>query len=87
MMGMNETEDGMNIHVGNLSPSTSLSDLVCCFTAFGLVTNSTITTFEIDGEPRSIGFIEMPSNIHALAAIADLKDKKLDGRQLKVREE
>ncbi len=67
MMGAKETENVMHIHVGNLSPHTSLSDLVGCFTAFGLV--------------------EMPSDARALAAIEGLKDKKLDGKLLKVRED
>ncbi len=86
-MGTKETENGMNIHIANLSPHTSLTDLAGCFAAFGPVTDVTISTYELAGEARCIGLIEMPSDVGALAAIAALKDKKLDGKVLKVREE
>jgi cold-inducible RNA-binding protein len=75
----------MNIHVGNLSPNTSLSVLRGWFEVFGKVKDVTISTFRIDGEARALGFIDMPSNTHALAAIAGLEGKEMDGSQLSVR--
>lgn len=75
----------MNIHVGNLSPDTSLSALRGWFEVFGRVTDVTISTFSIKGESKALGMIAMPSGAHAQAAIAGLEGKILGGTQLSVR--
>jgi RNA recognition motif-containing protein len=74
----------MNIYVRNLSPETSRSELFGCFETFGKVTDVTISTYKVSGESRGSGFVEMPSNDHALAAIAGLQGKELCGNLLKI---
>jgi RNA recognition motif-containing protein len=77
----------MNICVRNLSIETSLSELLRCFESFGRVTDITINTYKIEGESRALGFIDMPLNEHARAAITDLDGKELDGKTLAVQME
>ena len=77
----------MNIYVRNLSPETSLSELLGNFEIFGTVTDVTISTYTIDGKERGLGFIQMPSKDHGQAAIAGLQSKELNGNLLKVQEE
>ena len=77
----------MNIHIGNLSPETSLSVLRGWFEVFGKVTDVTISTYKVNGKSRGSGSIEMPSNAHGQAAIADMQGKVLGGTLLTVRED
>jgi RNA recognition motif-containing protein len=74
----------MNIYVRNLSPETSRSELLECFKVFGAVTDVAISTYKVEGESRASGFIEMPSEEHALAAIAGLQGKELSGNLLQI---
>jgi len=76
----------MNVYVGNLSPQTSLSTLRGSFEIFGTVANATISTYIINGIPRSLGVIEMPSRANGQAAIAGMQGKELSGNLLKVHE-
>lgn len=77
----------MNIHVGNLSPETSLSVLRGCFEVFGKVTDVTISAYKVHGVAKGFGQVEMLSDDQAYAAIAGLQDKTLGGNLLKVQEE
>ena len=77
----------MNICVRNLSPETPLSELLGCFETFGKVMDVTISTYKVDGQYRSLGFIEMPSNDHGRLAIASLKGKEVAGKLLDVQED
>ena len=74
----------MNIYVRNLSPETSRSELLRCFEIHGEVTDVTISTYKVEGQPRASGFVEMPSQEHGLAAIAGLQGKELGGNLLKI---
>jgi RNA recognition motif-containing protein len=76
----------MNIHIANLNPGTSLSELRGCFEKFGAVTEGTISTYRVDGKFKTVGFIEMPSSDHGRAAIVALQDQVLAGCLLKLRE-
>ena len=77
----------MTIHVGNLSPETSLSALRGCFEVFGKVTDVTLSTFTVDGQSQGLGIVEMPSSGHFPAAIVGLQGKELSGSVLELREE
>jgi len=74
----------MTIHVGNLSPATSLSELRGCFEIFGKVSDVTISAFTVCGVARGCGQVEMLLDDHAQAAISGLQSKTLDGNLLKV---
>ncbi len=76
----------MKLYVGNLSFSTSESALRSAFEAFGEVTSATLVMDRDTGRPRGFGFVEMPDNSQAQAAIAGMNGKNLDGRDLTVNE-
>lgn len=76
----------MNLYVGNLSHQATEDDLQAAFAAFGQVASVTLIKDKFSGEPRGFGFVEMPIQAEALAAIAGLAGKELRGRPLNVNE-
>lgn len=76
----------MNIYVGNLSRDVTEEDLKAAFTAFGQVTSVTVLKDKYTGEPRGFGFIEMPSEAEARAAIEGMDGQELKGSTLNVNE-
>ena len=76
----------MNIYVGNLTREVNEEDLQEAFKGFGQVTSANIIKDKFTGEPRGFGFVEMPGNAEAQAAIAGLNGKELNGRVLNVNE-
>lgn len=76
----------MKIYVGNLSFSTSEETLQKAFEEFGQVEKTIIVQDKQTGKPRGFGFVEMASDEEAKAAIAELNDKEVDGRRLRVTE-
>ena len=76
----------MNIYVGNLSHDATEDDVQEMFASFGRVSSVTIIKDKFSGEPRGFGFVEMPVQSEALAAIAGLAGKELRGRQLNINE-
>jgi cold-inducible RNA-binding protein len=76
----------MNIYVGNLSFDVTEADLRAAFEAFGAVASVNIIKDQYSGQPRGFGFVEMPSDSKARAAIAGLNGKDLMGRTLNVNE-
>ena len=73
----------MNIYVGNLSYRTTEDDLRRAFEAFGAVSSSAIIRDRESGQSKGFGFVEMPSDAEAQAAITGLNDKEVGGRRLK----
>lgn len=76
----------MNIYVGNLSRDVSDEELRQAFAAFGQVSSATIIKDKFSGDSRGFGFVEMPNNTEAQAAIAGLNGKELKGRALNINE-
>lgn len=76
----------VNIYVGNLSRDVTEEDLQEAFGAFGQVASVNIIKDKFSGESRGFGFVEMPEQAEAQAAIADLNGKDLKGRTLNVNE-
>jgi RNA recognition motif-containing protein len=76
----------MKIYVGNLSFDTSESDLRTAFEAHGSVSSASIISDKYTGRSRGFGFVEMENAEEAKAAISNLHEKELDGRQLNVNE-
>jgi RNA recognition motif-containing protein len=76
----------MNIYVGNLSHDASDEDLRQAFETFGQVSSATIIKDKFSGESRGFGFVEMPTQTEAQAAITGLNGQELKGRALKVSE-
>jgi RNA recognition motif-containing protein len=76
----------MNIYVGNLSYSTTDDSLREAFEAHGQVASATIIKDKFSGESRGFGFVEMPNQDEAIAAIKALNEQELQGRTLRVSE-
>jgi len=76
----------MNIFVGNLSRETAEEDLRKAFEAFGEVTKATVITDKFSGESKGFGFVEMANKTEAMAAMAAMNGKELQGRTLNVSE-
>lgn len=74
----------MNIYVGNLPYNATESDLKEAFSAFGEVSSVSLVTDKFSGQSKGFGFVEMPSNSEADAAIKALNEKPFKGRNIKV---
>ena len=74
----------MNIYVGNLSSDVSEENLRQAFESFGQVTSARIIKDKYSGQPRGFGFVEMPGQAEAQAAIENLNGKDLLGQQMNV---
>jgi len=76
----------MKIYVGNLPRATTDAELNQAFAAFGQVSSATVIKDKFSGESRGFGFVEMPGQAEAQAAIAGLNGKDFGGRTLTVNE-
>jgi len=76
----------MNIFVGNLTWTTTEDDLTQLFEPFGTVSQARIATDRETGRSRGFGFVEMPNDAEAEAAIEELHGATIGGRQLTVNE-
>ena len=70
--------------VGNLSSEVTQKDLREAFAAYGPVTGVYIMMDDSGGGSKSLGFIEMAWQAHAVAAIAALDGSALKGRPMNV---
>ncbi len=76
----------MNIYVGNLPHATTESELKDAFEQYGDVSSAAIIKDKFTGDSRGFGFVEMPKNAEAQAAITALNGSDLGGRTLTVNE-
>jgi RNA recognition motif-containing protein len=76
----------VNIYVGNLSYTTTEQSLRQAFEAFGRVESVNIIQDRETGRSKGFGFVVMPNNAEAQAAITALNDKDVDGRRVRVNE-
>ena len=74
------------IFVGNFSFHTTEADLRQWFGAHGTVDSVSVVTDRDTGRSRGFGFVEMPNNQEADAAIAALNGSDAGGRPLTVNE-
>jgi RNA recognition motif-containing protein len=73
-----------NIYVGNLPWSTTTDELYAMFQQYGSVTRAQVVTDRETGRSRGFGFVEMPNEAEAQAAIAALNNQPMNGRPLTV---
>jgi len=76
----------MNIYVGNLAYGVTEDDLREAFSAYGEVSRANVIMDRDTGRSKGFGFVEMPDNSQAEAAINGLNDKQLSGRAIRVNE-
>ena len=77
---------GQKLYVGNLSYSTTSSDLEQLFAQHGTVQSAEVISDRDSGRSKGFGFVEMGSDEEAQAAIAALNGQQHDGRTLTVNE-
>lgn len=75
----------MNIFVAKLNFKTRKEDLEQAFAQFGQVASAKIVKDRDTGRSKGYGFVEMPNDDEAQAAIAALNEKELDGRVIVVK--
>jgi RNA recognition motif-containing protein len=76
----------MKLYVGNLSFSTTETELNNAFSAFGTVDSVSVINDRQTGRSKGFGFVEMNNDQEAKAAIAGLDGKQLNDRNLNVNE-
>jgi RNA recognition motif-containing protein len=76
----------MNIYVGHLSWGLKDQDLANLFAPFGEVSSAKIVTDKFTQRSKGFGFVEMPNDTEAQAAIAQLNGSEIEGRNLVVNE-
>jgi RNA recognition motif-containing protein len=74
----------MRIYVGNLPYNVNESDLKEMFSAYGEVTSASLVMDKFSGQSKGFGFVEMPNNSEADAAIKGLNESSVKGRSIKV---
>ena len=76
----------MKLYVGNLAHEATEDDLREAFAALGEVKDVNIVQDKQTGDSRGFGFVEMPSQEEARAAIEAMDGKAFMERELKVQE-
>jgi RNA recognition motif-containing protein len=75
----------MNIFVAKLNYDTSSDALREAFEQFGTVDSASVVTDRETGRSKGFGFVEMPNDGEATAAINALEGSDLDGRTIAVK--
>lgn len=75
-----------NIYVGNLPFSATEADLQQMFSQHGQVDRASVVMDRETGRSRGFGFVEMPNDSEADAAIQKLNGQDMNGRPLVVNE-
>ncbi len=74
----------MNLYVSNLAYALTDDELVEAFGQFGTVSSARVVLDRETGRSRGFGFVEMPNDDEARAAIDGMNNASLGGRPLKV---
>ncbi len=76
----------MRIYVGNLPYSVTDEDLRNIFGEFGDLAAAEVIKDKFSGQSKGFGFVDMPNNSEADAAIKALNETDMKGRKLTVNE-
>ncbi|MGE4317816.1 MAG: RNA recognition motif domain-containing protein [Deferribacterales bacterium] len=76
----------MNIYVGNISYQTKEEDLVDLFSGMGAVDSARIIKDRETGRSKGFGFVEMPNDEEAKAAIEKFNGTEFGSRNITVNE-
>ncbi|HYF38022.1 MAG TPA: RNA-binding protein [Prosthecobacter sp.] len=74
----------MNLYVSNLAYSLTDDDLRKEFAAYGTVTSARVVLDRETGRSRGFGFVEMPDDTEAQAALSGMEGANVGGRALRV---
>lgn len=75
-----------NIYVGNLAYGVSDDELREAFAAYGEVARAKVIMDRDTGRSKGFGFVEMPNDSEAQAAIDGLNEQPINGRNVRVNE-
>ena len=76
----------MKVYVGNLPYTVDSAKLKELFTEFGEVEEAIVIQDKYSGRSKGFGFVEYDEDDGAKKAIAEMNEKEVEGRQLKVNE-
>lgn len=76
----------MNLFVARLNYSITGDNLLELFSVFGDVTSAKVIMDRETGNSKGFGFVEMPNEDEAKAAIAGLNDTEVEGNNIVVKE-
>jgi len=74
------------IYVGNLPFSLTLEKLKELFSQYGELEDATIVANKYSGRSKGFGFIEFKEDSAADAAISEMNNKNIEGREIVVKE-
>lgn len=77
----------MKLLVRNLARSTSEDELRAKFETFGAVQSCALVIDKASGLSKGFGFVEMPKQGEAKAAMKSLNGSDLDGRKIRVKKD
>ncbi len=72
----------MNIYVGNLNSKIQNDDLRSAFEEYGSVDSAKIIIDRETGDSKGFGFVEMPNETEALAAIENLNGAEWEDKDI-----
>ena len=72
-----------NIYVGNLAYTVTDDELQEAFAAFGEVSRAKVIMDRDTGRSKGFGFVEMPDDGQAEAAIEGLNEQPINGRNVR----
>jgi RNA recognition motif-containing protein len=76
----------MKIYVGNLPWTVDDEKLESMFSTYGEVAEATVIKDKFSGRSKGFGFVTFNDDAAAQKAIAEMNDKDIEGRRLKVNE-
>jgi RNA recognition motif-containing protein len=76
----------MKIYVGNLPFGVDKGKLDELFGTFGDIEESIVISDKFSGRSKGFGFVTFKDDAAAQKAIADMNDKEVEGRNIKVNE-
>jgi len=76
----------MNIYCGNLAYGMTSDDLRRAFEAYGEVSSANVIMDRDTGRSKGFGFVEMPNEAEAQAAIDALNGQDMQGRPVRINE-
>ncbi len=76
----------MKVYVGNLPFGVVSDKLKEMFASYGEIEEATVISDKFSGRSKGFGFVTFKDDEAAKKAIAEMNDKELEGRNLKVNE-
>lgn len=74
------------LYVGNLPFSVDLNKLKELFSPYGEIADAIVMANKFTGRSRGFGFVTFDNDADADKALAEMNNKAIDGRELKVNE-